>query len=80
LATLDRYSKVRGHLADLSETDDAYVIKVDLPGVDKKHVNVELNDQELIVNGEILEQEEHGRRLRKRAAHRALRVPCHAAQ
>ena len=27
-------------LADLSETDDAYVVKAELPGVDKDQVNI----------------------------------------
>jgi HSP20 family protein len=42
-------------LADLSETDDAYVIKAELPGVNKDQVNIQLQDRELVINGEIPE-------------------------
>src|SRR3984957_15374889 len=39
-------------LADLSETDEAYVIKAELPGVNKDQVNIQLQDRELIIRGE----------------------------
>src|SRR6478672_13810785 len=42
-------------LADLSETDDAYVVKVELPGVSKDQVDVQMQDRELVVSGEIPE-------------------------
>ena len=45
-------------LADLSETDDAYVVKAELPGVNKDQVNVQLQDRELVISGEIPEPEE----------------------
>ena len=44
-------------LADLSETDDAYVVKAELPGVNKDQVNVQLQDRELVISGEIPEPE-----------------------
>jgi HSP20 family protein len=44
-------------LADLSETDDAYVVKTELPGVNKDQVNVQLQDRELVITGEIAEPE-----------------------
>lgn len=40
-------------LADLSETDDAYVVKAELPGVNKDQVNIQLQDRELVISGEI---------------------------
>ena len=40
-------------LADLSETDDAYVVKAELPGVNKDQVSIELQDRELVISGEI---------------------------
>jgi len=43
-------------LADLSETDDAYVVKAELPGVNKDQVNVQLQDREVIVTGEATDQ------------------------
>ena len=47
-------------LADLSETDEAYVIKAELPGVNKDQVNIQLQDRELVISGEIPEQEQDG--------------------
>jgi HSP20 family protein len=44
-------------LADLSETDDAYVVKAELPGVNKDQVNIQLQDREIVINGEIREPE-----------------------
>ena len=38
-------------LADLSETDDAYVVKAELPGVNEDLVNVQLQDRELVIGG-----------------------------
>ncbi|WP_188197590.1 Hsp20/alpha crystallin family protein [Nonomuraea sp. SYSU D8015] len=48
-------------LADLRETDEAYVAEIDLPGVKKDDIDVEMNDRELIVTGEIKERETTGR-------------------
>ena len=44
-------------LADLSETGDAYVVKAELPGVNKDQVNVQLQDREIVISGEIPEPE-----------------------
>ena len=44
-------------LADLSETDDAYVVKAELPGVNKDQVNIQLQDREIVISGEIPEPE-----------------------
>src|ERR1700759_3687567 len=44
-------------LADLSETDDAYLVKAELPGVNKDKVNVQLQDREIVISGEIPEPE-----------------------
>jgi HSP20 family protein len=54
-------------LADLSETDDAYVVKVDVPGVHKDQVEVQVQDHELIVSGEIPEPAENGQRRHRRS-------------
>ena len=61
-------------LADLSETDNAYVVKVDLPGVNKDQVDIQLQDRELVISGEITEPEDSssGRR-RHRGTRRAGR-------
>jgi HSP20 family protein len=42
--------------ADLTETDDAYLVHVDVPGMRKDQLNVEVSDRELVVTGEIPEQ------------------------
>ena len=47
-------------LADLSETEDAYVVKVELPGVGKDQIDVQLQDRELVVSGEIPEPDQDG--------------------
>jgi HSP20 family protein len=44
-------------LADLSETDDAYVVKAELPGVNKNQVNIQLQDREIVISGEFREPE-----------------------
>jgi HSP20 family protein len=45
---------------DIEETEDAWIIEAELPGVDKKDVNVELRDSELIISGELKEKERKG--------------------
>ncbi len=51
-------------LADLSETDDAYVVKAELPGVNKDQVDIQLQDRELVISGEITEAQNGHRRHR----------------
>jgi HSP20 family protein len=57
--------------ADVEETDDAWVIEAELPGVDRKGVNVELRDSELVISGDIKEKERQGvlRRRARRTGH-----------
>ena len=58
-------------LADISETDDAYLVEVELPGANKDQVNVDVNDHELVITGEIAEpQEEEGEGRRRRRGRR----------
>ena len=45
---------------DIEETEDAWIIEAEVPGVDKKDVDVELRDSELIIAGEIKEKERKG--------------------
>jgi HSP20 family protein len=44
-------------ITDIEETEDAWIIEAELPGVDRKDVNVELRDSELIISGEIKEND-----------------------
>lgn len=43
--------------ADVSEADDSYRVEVDLPGVRRDQVDVQVHDRELVVSGEIAERE-----------------------
>ena len=45
---------------DLEETDDAYVVEIDLPGVSRRDVTLEVNGRELTVHGEVKERERKG--------------------
>ncbi len=49
-------------LADLTESDDAYLVEVDLPGVKRDDINLELHGSELVVSGEVKEKEAKGER------------------
>jgi HSP20 family protein len=46
--------------ADIEETDDAYVVDLDLPGVQPGDINLEVRENELRVTGEIKEKERKG--------------------
>ena len=46
--------------ADVVETDSAYVIEVELPGVRREDVDVEFNGDELVVTGEVKERKREG--------------------
>ena len=55
-------------VADIEETDDAWIVEAELPGVKREDVNVEMHDSELVITGEIKERERKGilrRRTRK---------------
>lgn len=66
---------------DVSETDDALEIVADLPGLEKKDINISLEDDLLIIKGERKEEkEEKGKRFhsierRSGSFYRALRLP-----
>jgi len=71
-------------LADLSETDDAYLAEVELPGVAKDDISVEMAGQELVISGEFRDSGsgQEGRALRRgrrsgRFEYRVL-LPGHA--
>ena len=55
-------------LADVTETDDAYLVDIDVPGVHRKNLTVEVAGGELRVSGEIVEKEKVGW-LRHRTRH-----------
>ena len=69
-------------LADLSETDEAYLAEVELPGVRKDDISVELVGQELVISGDFSDAGRQGRALRRgrrsgRFEYRVL-LPGHA--
>lgn len=45
---------------DIEETDEAFLVEADLPGVKRDDVTVELQDNELRINGEVKERERTG--------------------
>ncbi|MCU1603662.1 MAG: heat shock protein Hsp20 [Modestobacter sp.] len=47
-------------LGDVEETDDAYTLDVELPGVEQDDVVIEVNGREVTVSGEITEKERSG--------------------
>lgn len=47
-------------LADIEETDDAYVIDLEVPGVAKDDIDIEMNGRRLVVTGERKEKEREG--------------------
>ncbi|MGW2512239.1 Hsp20 family protein [Streptomyces scopuliridis] len=58
-------------LADLHETDDAYVVEAELPGIEREDIDVEISHQELRITGEYKEREREGvlRHSTRRAGH-----------
>jgi HSP20 family protein len=55
-------------LVDIEETEGAWIVEADLPGVKREDVNVEVRRNELAITGEIKEREREGilrRRTRK---------------
>src|ERR1700759_1033831 len=47
-------------LADIEEEDDAFLIELELPGVQRDDVNIELAGNELTITGELEERERKG--------------------
>jgi HSP20 family protein len=52
--------------ADVEETESAWIIEAELPGVSRDDINVELRNGELVISGDVKEREGRGR-LRRRA-------------
>jgi HSP20 family protein len=47
-------------LADVEETDDAFIVELELPGVRKEDVNIEVAGRRVLVTGERKEKERKG--------------------
>ena len=63
-------------LVDIEETDDAWVVEAELPGVKQEDIEVEVSDSELAISGELKERERKGilRRRTRRTGHFDYRV------
>lgn len=46
--------------ADIEETDDAYILELDVPGLKREDVDIQLRDSEVRITGEIKEKERTG--------------------
>ncbi|HEX2075532.1 MAG TPA: Hsp20/alpha crystallin family protein [Geodermatophilus sp.] len=72
---LDRWAP----LADVEETEDAWSVEIDLPGVARGDIDIQLNDRELTVSGEMKDKERAGilRRRTRRVGqfHYAVTLP-----
>jgi HSP20 family protein len=53
-------SSVWSPAVDIEETDDAWLVEAELPGVRRNDVSVELHDGELAIHGEVKEKERVG--------------------
>jgi HSP20 family protein len=47
-------------LADMSETDEAYLVECELPGIKREDIDVEISERELTITGEFKEREREG--------------------
>ncbi len=47
-------------LADVEETEDGYSVEIELPGVKRDDIDIQLSDRQLTVSGEIKEKERTG--------------------
>jgi HSP20 family protein len=47
-------------MADLFETEDAYVVEAELPGIKQEDIDVEISERELRITGELKEREREG--------------------
>ncbi|WP_199432882.1 Hsp20/alpha crystallin family protein [Qaidamihabitans albus] len=58
--TVEEGRRAWSPLADIAETDGAYLVDVELPGVKREDVTVDLTGRELTINGERKEKERQG--------------------
>jgi HSP20 family protein len=61
---------------DIEETDDAWLVEAELPGVKKADMNVDVRDTEVVIKGELKERERKGilRRRTRRVGEFEFRV------
>ena len=56
----DGGSGIWSPLVDIEETDDAWLVEAELPGVKQEGITVEVSDSELAISGELKERERKG--------------------
>ncbi|MFJ9902196.1 Hsp20/alpha crystallin family protein [Streptomyces sp. NPDC101152] len=58
-------------MADIEDAEDAYLVELELPGMDKDQITVEVSEGELDVHGEVKQREHSGavRRHTRRIGH-----------
>ena len=63
-------------LVDIEEQDDAYELEVDLPGVKREDVKIEIIGNELLITGDVRQRERKGalRRQSRRTGHFEYRL------
>jgi HSP20 family protein len=61
---------------DIEETDDAYIVEIELPGMRREDITVEVGQGELHISGQIVERERSGivRQRTRRAGHFSYRA------
>jgi len=66
----------RAPAIDIEETDDSFIVEADAPGVKKEDLDIELQDNELVIQGEYKDRSREGRLRRKerRTGHFNYRV------
>ncbi len=59
--------------ADMRETDDAYLIEAEPPGIKRDDIDIEMSEREVHITGDCKEREREGvlRRSTRRTGHRA---------
>ncbi len=66
---------------EVKETDDRYIVRMDIPGVNKKDIKIEVTDNTLIVSGERKEEKEekeasyYRREIAYGSFYRAIQLP-----
>jgi HSP20 family protein len=55
-------------LADVSEDDTSYIVEVEVPGMSKDDIDIQVNGNEMIISGHVEKEEKEGVR-----AHRRMR-------
>ncbi|EHR48436.1 molecular chaperone (small heat shock protein) [Saccharomonospora marina XMU15] len=57
---LDEGVRAWAPLADVTETEDAYLVEVDLPGIKRDDITIDVVGTELAINGEVKQKERQG--------------------